>query len=349
MLAMHIIAVLSALLISGVSPRRVQPSLQQLHRSSLTENSQPLTQVHAIFASHSACEAGESKKITKSHGMFQLLKMLAVLFSASNACALFSVSSTRSMPQSAPPMYRGRVLETYAHDSAAFTQGLYYEPGSKTLLESTGLYGRSSMRRVHLESGRVIKKMNLPQEVFGEGCAVCDGTLFQLSWREGFCMLRDAETLKYQKSLPLPDVMQEGWGLTADGTSGKLYASDGSSKIFVLNSQTLMVERAIEVRAGRNPLYDINDLQWVRGEIWANVWFTDNLAVINPETGNVRCFVDLSQLLTSEERSKMRRDFCLNGIAFDEAGDRLFVTGKCWNKLMQIEVPQLEGASGIMD
>lgn len=277
-----------------------------------------------------------------SHGMFNLLKMLAVVLSASTPFAFFTVRSTASVPRSAPPMYEGRVLETYSHDPAAFTQGLHYDPGSNTLLESTGMYGRSSIRRVQPESGRVIQQKNLPRSVFGEGCAVCDGTLFQLSWREGICMLRDPESFKFQRTLPLPDEMQEGWGLTADEASGKLYASDGSSAIFVLDGQTLLVERAIQVRAGGKLLRRINDLQWVRGEIWANVWYTDMLAVINPETGNVRCFVDLSQLLTSKERSRLKPDYCLNGIAWDDAGERLFVTGKCWNKLMQIEVPDLD-------
>lgn len=244
--------------------------------------------------------------------------------------------------QPPPPMQRARVVKTFFHDPEAFTQGLYYEPYTQTMLESTGLYGRSTVRRVHIESGKVLFQKKLLKHHFGEGIAVSKGRIVQLLWREGRCLLRDPVTFEMLLEAPLPKGMREGWGLTCNKTSGELYASDGSSTLFVLDGDTLEVTRRITVRAAGRTVSDINDLELVRGEIWANIWHRDEVAIIDPRTGNVRRFVDLSDLLSKEERRKLELKMCgeavLNGIAWDETGDRIFVTGKCWPKLFQVEL-----------
>ena len=236
-----------------------------------------------------------------------------------------------------PPTVGYTLLATHPHDRYAFTQGLHFEPRTKTLLESTGLYGGSSARRVEIESGHVLDEERLERRGFGEGLSVVGDVCYQLLWREGLCLIRCADTLALRRTAALPRGMLEGWGLTTDG-AGLLYASDGSSTLHVLDAQTLEVTRRTPVSVGGRPLRNINDLQFVRGEIWANVWREDKLACIDPTSGDVRAFVDLSPLLTDEERSKLGMEECLNGLAYDEERDELFVTGKCWPKLFRLRV-----------
>jgi len=245
-----------------------------------------------------------------------------------------------------PPTYRASAAVTYPHDARAFTQGLCYEPDKGTLLESTGLYGESTARRVQVQSGRVLQEEALPGHWFGEGLAVRGGDCVQLLWRENMLIVRDAQTLEMRGLRPLPRPMREGWGLTHDG-AGTLYASDGSDQLFAI-SQDLKVEHTRRVTAGGRPLSKLNDLQWVNGEVWANLWYEERLAVINPQSGVVRCFVDLSGLLSERERqvllasSPASDDFVLNGLAYDAEGRRLFVTGKCWPKLFEIRVDEIQ-------
>ena len=192
-------------------------------------------------------------------------------------------------------------------------------------------------RRVEIESGHALDEERLERRWFGEGLSVVGDVCYQLLWREGLCLIRCADTLALRRTAALPRGMLEGWGLTTDG-AGLLYASDGSSTLHVLDAQTLEVTRRIPVSVGGRPLRNINDLQFVRGEIWANVWREDKLACIDPTSGDVRAFVDLSPLLTDEERSKLGMEECLNGLAYDEERDELFVTGKCWPKLFRLRV-----------
>ena len=238
----------------------------------------------------------------------------------------------------APPTVAHRVVATFPHDSGAFTQGLQYERNRGTLLESTGLYGASSVRRVELETGRVLQIELLPDDTFGEGLAVCGDACFQLTWRERLCLVHDAATLELRHVHRLPGTMREGWGLTHD-EQGSLYASDGSSSLHVLAADTFEHIRTLPVTAAGRPLSRINDLQWVRGEIWANLWHDERIAVIDPRDGKVLRFIDLSRLLTEDERRFLDTDeHVLNGLAYDHDGARIFVTGKCWPRLFQIEI-----------
>ena len=249
-----------------------------------------------------------------------------------------------AQPPTQLPTLECTVLGTYPHDCSAFCQGLHYERETKTLLESTGMYGESTCRRVDISSGRVREQEWLDRRMFGEGLSVHGDTCVQLLWREGLCLLRDAATLAFREAVPLPRGMREGWGLTSDG-AGTFYASDGSSTLHELDAASLKVKRTVRVTVDGNELTYINDLQWVDGLVWANVWRDDRIAAIDPQSGEVRGFVDLSRLLTPEERNRLNSEEVLNGIAHDPNGDCMYVTGKNWPKLFKIAVPRLPAHS----
>ena len=229
-------------------------------------------------------------------------------------------------PAAAASTYR--VLHVYPHDPSAFTQGLEYHEGF--LYEGTGREGHSALRKVEIETGRVLQEMRLGDKYFGEGITVLPDRILQLTWRaeKGFIYERDSFHLL--RSFRYPG---EGWGLANDGK--QIYMSDGSSQIRFWDPDTLRETRRIAVHDGDNEVARLNELEIVRGEIYANVWLTDRIARISPADGRVLGWIDLSGLLTPAEQ--MHADV-LNGIAWDAAGGRLFVTGKLWPKLFQIEV-----------
>jgi glutamine cyclotransferase len=248
-----------------------------------------------------------------------------------------------------PPTYSAVVVNSFPHDPSAFTQGLHMDPQGSTLIESTGLYGQSTVRRVDLVSGRVLQSERLHSSWFGEGLTVQAGRCIQLLWREGLALVRDPDTLKLRETLPLPPGIAEGWGITGDGR-GSLFISDGTSTLHELDEHTFEVKRRLGVKANGRELPALNDLQWVHGEIWANLWHEEKLAVIQPSDGSVRCFVDLQNLLSPAERralgggsDALREEAVLNGIAYDEGARRLFVTGKCWPTIFEIETEALTG------
>jgi len=236
-----------------------------------------------------------------------------------------SPAPTLAAPTS-PFYYTYRVVNVYPHDPEAFTQGLVFDAGQ--LYESTGLWGRSSLRRVALETGAVLKQHNLDAQYFGEGLALFRGRLFQLTWQNGVGFVYDATTFEPLRTWQYAG---EGWGLTHDGE--QLIMSDGSATLRFLDPDTLGVRRSIQVRDGKQPVDMLNELEYVNGEIFANVWQTDWVVRIQPESGRVIGWVDLSGLLTPEERATAD---VLNGIAYDPTGQRLFVTGKLWPKLFEI-------------
>ncbi|BCX05216.1 MAG: glutaminyl-peptide cyclotransferase [Candidatus Roseilinea sp.] len=222
--------------------------------------------------------------------------------------------------------YTYTVVNAYPHDPGAFTQGLVYAGG--VLYESTGLYGRSSLRRVALETGEVLQQRDLPAEYFGEGLALFDGQLIQLTWQNNTGFVYDAESFELQQTWAYPT---EGWGLTHDGAH--LIMSDGSATLRFLDPTTFKVQREVQVTDGGQLVVRLNELEYVNGEVFANIWQTDWVARIDPQTGRVLGWIDLSGLLTPEERQGVD---VLNGIAYDAQNDRLFVTGKLWPKLFEI-------------
>jgi len=240
-------------------------------------------------------------------------------------------SAATNPPASAQPtlLYTYRVLKAYPHDPEAFTQGLVFVDGA--LYEGTGLEGRSSLRRVDLETGEVLQQYDLPPQYFGEGIAVLGQRIFQLTWRSHVGFVYGREKFDKQGEFAYAT---EGWGLTHDGK--RLIMSDGTAVLYFLDPDKLTQTGNLEVRDERGPVSRLNELEYVEGEVWANVWQTDRIARISPKTGQVLGWIDLRHLLSAADR--VRQVDVLNGIAYDAADKRLFVTGKWWPKLFEIEL-----------
>ncbi len=227
------------------------------------------------------------------------------------------------------PVYTYEIKNSYPHDRAAFTQGLVFREGF--LWESTGQYGSSSMRQIELKTGRVVKSVPVAREFFAEGMTIFGGKVYQLTWQEGRAFVYDAKDFRRLGEFKYEG---EGWGLTHDGES--LVMSDGTSTLRFLDPETFAVRRALRVADSGRPVAQLNELEYVRGEIFANVWQEDRVARIDPQTGRVTGWIDLRGLLPQAD-ARGDEDV-LNGIAYDEASDRLFVTGKLWPKLFEIRL-----------
>jgi glutaminyl-peptide cyclotransferase len=225
--------------------------------------------------------------------------------------------------------YGYQIVNIWPHDSNAFTQGLILMDGK--LLESTGEEGRSSLRRVDLESGRVLKKVDVPSPYFAEGIAMLNGKIYQLTWQHQVGFIYDAQTFERTGQFNYDG---EGWGLTTDGQS--LILSDGSSRIRFINPADFKVTRTINVVDGQRSIDQLNELEWVNGEIYANVWHDNRIATIDPQTGHVNAWIDLNGLMPAGELQD--QEAVLNGIAYDAASNKLFVTGKLWPRLFEIRV-----------
>lgn len=228
----------------------------------------------------------------------------------------------------AAPEYGYQVVHVYPHDPAAFTQGLEFRAGF--LYEGTGLEGRSTLRKVQLETGQVVQEIRIAPQLFGEGITVINQQIVELTWKAESGFVYDQNSLRAMRTFHYPG---EGWGLTNDGS--QIYMSDGSAQIRVWDPVTLREKRRITVRDGTKPIEDLNELEWVRGEIYANVWKTDKIARISPLDGKVLGWIDLKGILPAADRDGVD---VLNGIAYDSLGDRLFVTGKLWPKLFEIRL-----------
>jgi len=227
----------------------------------------------------------------------------------------------------------GNVLASFPHDPSAYTQGLVIYEGR--LYEGTGQYGRSSVRLVDLSTGNVERRTTLSPEYFGEGITVLDDRLYQLTWKSRLGFVYELDTLKLLKTFRLDG---EGWGLTHNGEH--LIVSDGSSGLQFLDPETFDVVRRLAVRDSDQRVDQLNELEFIRGEIWANVWFQDRIARISPTSGEVLSWVVLDDLYP---RSQRGYEEVLNGIAFDPESERLFVTGKNWPRLYEIElIPKAE-------
>jgi glutamine cyclotransferase len=257
------------------------------------------------------------------------------------ALALSGCSKDGQSAPSVPPVsaaasrgdvarYSYEVVAAWPHDRSAFTQGLVFHRGN--LIESTGMNGESSLREVEMQTGRVLKQVRLAQVYFGEGVAVLGDRAYQLTWQNRKGFVYDADTFRLQREFPYEG---EGWGLTTDGRS--LILSDGTERIRFLDPETLAVSRTLTVTRNGQPQRQLNELEFIRGEIFANVWMTDEVVRIDPATGAVRGVIDFSGLLATHERVPGHTDV-LNGIAYDPATDRLLVTGKRWPKVYQVRL-----------
>jgi glutamine cyclotransferase len=223
-----------------------------------------------------------------------------------------------------PTSYTYKIVKTYRHDPSAFTEGLVFDNG--VLYESTGL--TSSLRRVDLESGNVLKKVSLSEEYFGEGLAVVNDSLVQLTWQNQIGFIYDKSTFSLLGNF---SYNTEGWGLTYDGN--RLIMSDGSSKLTFLDPITFQKNGQVIVNDGKTSITNINELEYVNGDVYANIWLQQKIAIINPQNGNVKGWIDLTGIYQSHNI-----DDVLNGIAYDSQNNRLFITGKYWPNLYQITI-----------
>ncbi|MBO9622147.1 MAG: glutaminyl-peptide cyclotransferase [Sphingomonas sp.] len=233
----------------------------------------------------------------------------------------------RAEDDAPPTVQTVEVVHTYPHDPLAFTQGLFFEDGA--LFEGTGEEGTSGIRKVKLDTGEVLAQRELPLPYFGEGIVGWKDKLYQLSWKDqkGFIYNRADFTPKGE--FPYPG---EGWGLTHDGKS--VIMSDGTPELRFLDPETLKQQRTLKVTANGCPVEELNELEWIDGEIWANIWRTDLIARIDPTTGKVKGFVDVAALGPANPDV----DEVPNGIAYDAAAKRIFVTGKMWPELYEVRV-----------
>ncbi|MFN2511334.1 MAG: glutaminyl-peptide cyclotransferase [Pyrinomonadaceae bacterium] len=273
-----------------------------------------------------------------SRNMISRISLIAVIctFLLSSGCqggavANYSVANiaTSTPHKSSAPSYSYEIVNTWPHDKDAYTQGLVFHDGK--LLESTGQEGRSSLRLVEPETGKVLKKVNVPRPYFAEGITFFKGKIYQLTWQHQLGFIYDGESFE---KLGEFSYRGEGWGLTNDGSL--LILSDGSNRIRFLDPDGFQVKRTVSVLDGDTPVDRINELEYVHGEIYANIWHKDRVARIEPQTGRVVGWIDLTGLRTLSDAKD--NEAVLNGLAYDESKDRLYVTGKLWPKLFEIRV-----------
>ena len=233
--------------------------------------------------------------------------------------------------QQYPILYTYEIIESYNHDEMAFTQGLEFIDGF--LFESTGLYGESTLRKVDLKTGKVLEIIDLQDQYFGEGITIMNDRIIQLTWisNKGFVYEKDSFELISEFTYPT-----EGWGITNDNS--QLIMSDGTSTLFFLDPNTFHTIKQVQV-IDKEPVSNLNELEYIQGKIWANIWNQDKIAIINPETGNVEGWIDLTGINNEDSQDQNK---VLNGIAYDSEKDRLFITGKKWAKLFQIEVKKID-------
>jgi glutamine cyclotransferase len=223
-------------------------------------------------------------------------------------------------------------VNTYDHDVDAFTEG--FEFFRDTLMESTGQNGKSYFAKIDYKTGKAYKKVSIDQQYFGEGITVINNKIYQLTWQNGEGFIYDANTLKKLKTFPF-DKKVEGWGMTNDGKN--IYHSDGTEKIWTMNPDTQKLTDFINVYTNDSKIKSINELEWINGKIYGNIWQKDAIAVINPQTGAVEAVLDLSALRAKVTNKEAE---VLNGIAFNKKTNTVFVTGKNWNKTFEIKVTE---------
>ena len=230
------------------------------------------------------------------------------------------------------PVQSYKVIATFPHDTTSFTQGLVFASDGQ-MYESTGLQGESTLRRVDIATGRTLQRIDIPAQYFAEGLALVGDELLQLTWQNKLGFVYDRHSFKQKRTF---SYNTEGWGITYDG-SANLVMSDGTDTLTFLNPKTLAPTKTLRVTDAGRPIANLNELEWIEDEIWANVWMTDRIARISPRTGTVNAWIDLSTLWPVAERP-MPSDQVLNGIAYDKATRRIYITGKKWPRLYQISV-----------
>lgn len=271
--------------------------------------------------------------VVESIQLWRVGKLLAaalVLASCSSPVQVHAESTGQCGADTTPPVeLQWSLVEQYPHDSNAYTQGLYVADGY--LFEGTGRYGESSLRKVVLDSGKIRRMVSLPEDYFGEGVALLDGRIYQLTWREQTGFVYDADTFEQIASFSYET---EGWGLTEDGS--RLIMSDGTANLYFLEPQSLERTGQLQVCDNEGPVTLLNELEYVDGFIYANIYGSNRIVLISPEDGRVVASLDMSSL--AREHKPRAPDAVLNGIAYDKVAERLFVTGKLWSFLFEIAI-----------
>jgi glutaminyl-peptide cyclotransferase len=236
---------------------------------------------------------------------------------------------TESTANAVVPKYGYQIVNILPHDSNAFTQGLILNDGK--FLESTGQEGQSSLRSVEPDTGKILKKVDVPVPYFAEGITLLNGKIYQLTWQHQLGFIYDAQSFQRVGDFKYDG---EGWGLATDGQS--LILSDGSNRLRFIDPNSFQVTKTITVLDGQKPVNELNELEFVNGEIYANVWHDSRIATIDPKSGKVTSWIDLTGIMPESELDDP--EAVLNGIAFDQASNRLFVTGKLWPRLFEIKI-----------
>ena len=263
------------------------------------------------------------KSVFLSTAIFLALASFALVPSLA---AYNAVNKTQSSPV---PVYGYKIINVYPHDKTAFTEGLVYD--GKTLYESTGLYDNSTLRQVDLTTGQILKQHRLPDDFFGEGLTLWKDQLIQLTWQSGIGFVYDKKSFNQTRSF---SYSREGWGITSDGQ--RLIMSDGSDTLYFLNPETFEDIGSIRVKDNGNTVNRLNDLQYIKGKVYANVYLTSRIVIISPETGEVTGWIDLQGLVDREDQ--LGNIDVLNGITYEEDKDLLIVTGKFWPELFEIQI-----------
>jgi glutaminyl-peptide cyclotransferase len=283
--------------------------------------------------------------------LISIVLLIASCGDGTNGSNTKSVGNGNATPKPAAlPIYSYDIVKTYPHDPKAFTQGLVFRDGF--LYESTGQEGDSTLRKVEISTGKVLQKFDLANEIFAEGLTIMNDKLYQISWRDKIAWEYDIADFKMLRELSYSG---EGWGLTTDGTN--LIMSDGTHLLKFVDPQTFKTTRSIPVmQENGKPLYLLNELEWVKGEIWANIWHSEEtetgttqgrlpnigrpntIARIDPASGRVIGWIDLAGISPDDQDGENETENTLNGIAYDADNDRIFVTGKKWKRLYEIKL-----------
>lgn len=269
------------------------------------------------------------KRLLSGIGIFAVSMTLLVLLSEQSGGERKSPETTTRSEQ-----FSYTVIKRYPHDPTAFTQGLVWDKGK--VYESTGLYGYSSLRLVDLETGRVERKRDYPRQIFAEGITVFQEAVYQLTWKNNRVFQLGKQNFSLIRSWPFPG---EGWGITHDGRS--LIVSDGTATLYFFDPETLIEQRRIIVHDSGRKIVRLNELEYIRGAVYANIWKKDQIVIIRPEDGAVTGWIDLAELCESMRQGNDFGENVLNGIMYDAQGDRIFITGKLWPALFEIRLKKI--------
>ena len=314
------------------APKKVQTN-QNLTISVREKDEKPIKSVQFSIDNEKISSEGNSATINISEYRLGKHQITALVFYEDKTEKI--TKPVYFLADSAPDVYTYKIINTYPHDSKAYTQGLEYHNGY--LYEGTGRNGTSWVRKVDLKTGKVLKQVDLDKEYFGEGITIFNNKIHQLTWRAGKGIVYNIDSFEKEKEFKYTKSL-EGWGLTNNGE--KLIKTDGTERIWFLNPETHLEESYIEAYTNKRKVEKLNELEYINGLIYANVWQQNSILVVNPKNGKVEGVANLNSLKAeiSKYQNLDDQDEVLNGIAFDKENNRLFVTGKHWSKLYEIEL-----------